>query len=152
MYSEFVATGRSEQTHSTSDLSLLLCGWVNPSRGSWMYVEDSQFILVQISLSGKLFLTICLGVRMWVQFSITRFCSFLEMCPTGHVPRETRLILCFCKTWRTNLLYFFLVFSFDYIDLPKMLILFKYWVDNLQREQNASEKFPYERMALLSIP
>lgn len=25
---------------------------------------------------------------MWVQFNVARFCSLLEICPTGHVPGE----------------------------------------------------------------
>lgn len=45
-------------------------------------------IQVQFSFSGILFVTISVGVGVGVQCSIAGFCSLLETCPTGQVPRE----------------------------------------------------------------
>lgn len=50
-----------------------------------MYKEDPSSAF----FSGILFVTISVGAGMGVQFSIAGFCSLLEICPTGQVPRET---------------------------------------------------------------
>lgn len=50
------------------------------------YIEKIQ---VKLSFSGILFVTISVDVGMGVQFNVAGFCSLLEICPTGQVPRET---------------------------------------------------------------